>query len=193
MNNQQSIPLREGIRKRQILSEADEKLFISFFRRTELKSKTLLVREGQICDEMYYIARGCVVSYQWVGNKQVTLWFGHEGDFITCFKSWINNVPSHEYIEPVEDCEIYLISRKDFFQLVNENPGIHHFYRVLLEEGYLYWENRASLLLFKSAEEKLAALLKRAPKAMSRYPLNQIASYLGITQETLSRLRSKKI
>ncbi len=104
----------------------------------------------------------------------------------------MTRLPGHESIQLVEDCVLYSITYSEMEKLTKENAEINHFYRRLIEDGYLYWEKRSTMLLFNSAKTRYDDLVARYPLVMQRWPLGQIASYLGITQETLSRLRSEK-
>ncbi len=186
------ISLREGIKKIYSLPPPAAEVLISAFNHIELPAKSLIIKSGQISDTLYFVSKGCLSAYYHTNSQRVTLWLGHEGDFVTCFKSWLTQTPGHETIELMEDGEFYTIRYNSLLQLVNENLQINNFYRRMIEEGYLYWENRATMLLFSSARQRLDNLLKREPRAMQRWPLGHIASYLGITQETLSRLRAQR-
>ena len=164
----------------------------SYFKMVELPAKTILFKEGIISKKLYFIAKGCLRSFYEHKDKDVTLWFANEGDFITCFKSIIKGVPGLENIQLAEDCVLFEIDKIDFFSLVQKHPDINHLYTKAMEENYLYWENRVMMLLFYTAKERYENLEKNSPYVLKRFSLNQIASYLGVTQETLSRIRSKK-
>jgi CRP-like cAMP-binding protein len=156
-------------------------------------AKKIIIEQNQVSDQLYFVSKGCMRSY-YIDEKgrEVTLWLGHEGDFITCFRSWLTRKPGHETIELVEDCKLYSISYTLLQKYAKKYPGVNSFYRLVIEDGFLYWEKRAYMLLFTSARERYDDLITRYPLVMNRWPLGHIASYLGITQETLSRLRAEK-
>ena len=173
-------------------SPPTKELMKSCFKLSEFPAKTVLIKEGEISKKLYFIAKGCLRSYYEQKVKEVTLWFGNEGDFFTCFRSMINNEPGHENIFLSEDCAFYEISSDTFKKLAKENQEVNNFYTKVMEESYLYWENRVMMLLFFTAKERYANLMQKSPFVLQRFSLSQIASYLGITQETLSRIRAEK-
>ncbi len=166
--------------------------FKSYFKLVEVPAKTILIREGEESKKLYFIGKGCLRSYYGQKDKEVTLWFGNEGDLVTCFRSVIKGVPGLENIQLTEDCSLYEVEKNDLTSLVKKHPEINQFYTKVMEESYLYWENRVMMLLFYTAKERYQNLAKRSPFVLQRFSLSQIASYLGITQETLSRIRSEK-
>lgn len=186
------INLADGIKQLYPLPTKDSEILMSHFKKLEMPAKSVLVKSGQINDKMYFVSKGALRSYYTLNELEVTLWLGFEGDFINCFQSWISRKPGHENLQLVEDCVLYVIDYQDFQKLINENWEINNFYKKWLEWGYLYWEKRSTMLLFNSARNRLDDLLERNPLAMQRWPLGHIASYLGITQETLSRIRAEK-
>lgn len=186
------ISIYEGINSVYSLKQEDLIFLTNYFTKIELPKQTKLIIKGEICDKLYFLSKGCCRSFYALDNKNVTLWLGHEGDFLTSFKSWMLNEPSHETIELCENGTLYYITYTDMMFLCKENHAINIFYRHLIEAGLIYWENRSTMLLFKSAKERLQNLIDRYPMVMQRWQLSHIASYLGITQETLSRLRSER-
>lgn len=168
------------------------KVFMSYFREIKYTAKTVLVREGEVCNKVYFIAKGCLRASYHHEEKDIILWFGMEGDLISCFRSMITKKPGHETIILIEDCTFYEIDRDDLYKLIQNYPEVNHFYEKVLEEGYLYLENRIINHLFCPGKERYESLIKRYPLALQRFSLGQIASYLGITIETLSRIRAGK-
>lgn len=169
-----------------------KKVFMSYFRETKYSAKTTLIREGEVCDKLFFIAKGCLYSCYYHGGKEVVFWFGIEGDLVSCFRSMITMKPGQETHTLIEDCTFYEIDRNDLYKLIQSYPEVNHFYNKVLEEGYLYLENRIMNHLFCTAKERYESLVKRYPLALQRFSIGQIASYLGVTIETLSRIRAGK-
>ena len=165
---------------------------MSYFREIKYSAKTILIREGEVNNKLYFIAKGCLRACYRHKEKEVTLWFGMEGDLAACYRSFITMKPGHETIILIEDCTFYEIDRDDLYKLIRGYPEINHFYDNVLEDGYLFYEMRVMLILFCNAKERYESLIKRYPLALQRFSLGQIASYLGITIETLSRIRAGK-
>lgn len=174
------------------LPASEKEMFMASFKMVNFPAKTLLIKEGEKSKKLYFVAKGCLRSFYGQKEKEVTLWFGHEGDLVTCFRSVIKNENGLENIQLCEDSVFYEIDYDVLNQLTQQYPQINQFYRKVMEESYLYWENRVMMLLFYTAKERYRKLLERSPFVLQRFPLSQIASYLGITQETLSRIRAEK-
>ncbi|HLP12955.1 MAG TPA: Crp/Fnr family transcriptional regulator [Flavobacteriales bacterium] len=174
------------------LPQKEKAEFMACFKTVSFPAKTLLIKEGEESKSIYFVARGSLRSYYGQKDKEVTLWFGHEGDLVTCFRSVIKGEKGLENIQLSEDCTFYEIAYDVLNKLTQQFPEINQFYRKLMEESYLYWENRVMMLLFYTAKERYTKLTERSPFVLQRFPLSQIASYLGITQETLSRIRAEK-
>jgi CRP-like cAMP-binding protein len=175
-----------------LLPSDTKKVFMSYFRETKYPAKTIIVREGDVCDKLYFIAEGCLRASYHHEEKDVILWFGIEGDLVGCFGSMITMKPGQETIILNEDCTFYEIDREDLYKLIQIYPEVNRFYNKVLEEGYLYLEMRIMNLVFCTAKERYESLVKRYPLALQRFSIGQIASYLGITIETLSRIRAGK-
>jgi len=140
---------------------------------------------------MYFIEKGCVRGYYNLDGKEVTYWFGFEHSFVTSFYSFISRKPAFENIQLIEDCRVLAISYDDLQKLYDKYPEIERLVRIINENYYVRLEERFVAAQFKSAKERYAGLLDFSPHILQRMPLGHIASYLGISQETLSRIRGK--
>ncbi|HZY79228.1 MAG TPA: Crp/Fnr family transcriptional regulator [Cyclobacteriaceae bacterium] len=164
--------------------------------RTSLQKKHLakgdfLTTEGKICDHVYFLEKGCLRGYYNLDGKEVSYWFALENNFVTSFYSFISRHPCVENIQAVEDCVMWGISHKQLQSLYDKSPGIERLGRVMIERYYMMLEERFARNHFKEARERYDNLMTHSPEILQRIPLRYIASYLGITQETLSRIRSK--
>ncbi len=156
-----------------------------------LPKGTVLVQEGKICDYLFYLEKGSVRGYTNVDEKEITYWFGFEDTMITSFHSFISRQPVHENIVLMEDSVLTSIHYTDLHKLYDLYPDIERAGRRIIEKYYVLLEERTFSYMFKTAKERYESLLASAPHILLRVPLGYIASYLGISQETLSRIRGK--
>ena len=123
-------------------------------------------------------------------GNEITTWFNFENNFTTSFYSFISNEPSNETIELLEDSVLYGLEFNDLNSLTEEYPEINHLYRKVLELNFVKQEKLLTER-YSTAKEKYLNLISKYPVILQRVPLGYIASYLGITQSTLSRIRRK--
>ena len=124
-------------------------------------------------------------------GKEITHWFAFEEDFVTSFHSFITQQPAVENIQLLEGSILWSISKDSLSQLLTEYHEIEKLVRIAYEKYYIRLEERFVNAHFKTATERYQQLLLHTPHILERVPLGQIASYLGISQETLSRIRSR--
>ena len=150
-----------------------------------------LIEAGQVCRHLYFIEKGCVRGYYMIDGKDLSQWFGFENDFVTSFRSYTHKTISKEYIQVVEDAVIWSISKDELEVLLRQFPELEKLVRLIYEHYYIRLEERYSNAHFQSAAERYEDLLLNNPHILQRMPLGYIASYLGISAETLSRIRNK--
>lgn len=159
----------------------------------QLGKKEVIARANQVCRKLYFISSGCIRSYYYGKNdKQVSSWFYEEQQFVTCWSSFYSGQTSFEYLETVEDCELYSIDASDFQELIRNYPAFERFARLLVEEQLVFLDTYFKGYMFLSAKERYDLLLSYFPGIELRVGLGHIASFLGISIETLSRIRSHK-
>jgi len=161
------------------------------FEKLSLAKNEYLLREGQVCRHLYFLETGALRGYYNLEGKEVTHWFGFENDFITSFHSFITQEPAVENIQLLEGCVLWKISKDKLTELLNHYQQIERLVRIIYEKYYIRLEERFVNAQFKSAKERYEQLLQQTPHIIERVPLGFIASYLGISQETLSRIRAK--
>ncbi|MFT3980473.1 MAG: Crp/Fnr family transcriptional regulator [Ferruginibacter sp.] len=149
----------------------------------------LLIEEGQVCRQLYFIEKGCIRGFYNIDGKDVSQWFGFENDFVTSFRSFTTRTASREYIQVVEDCTMWGISKDELDGLLQQFPELEKLVRLIYEQYYIRLEERYSNAHFKTASERYEDLQQNSPHILNRMPLGYIASYLGISAETLSRIR----
>jgi CRP-like cAMP-binding protein len=169
--------------------EALENIFVQ---RNAIKNE-LLIEDGQTCRHLYFLEKGCIRGFANIDGKEVSQWFGFENDFVTSFRSFITRSASREYIQVVEDSVLWCISKDQLDTLLEKFPELEKLVRLIYEQYYIRLEDRYSNAHFKSAAERYDDLLEYSPHILERMPLGYIASYLGISAETLSRIRGKKV
>jgi len=158
----------------------------------EVSKKTYLLREGHICYNIYFIQKGLVRCFYTKDEKDISSWFMKEGDVIVSVESFFSQTVSYENIQALEDCMIYYLSYDDLQIAYNTFPEFNFIGRVLTEKYYKLSEQRLYSLRMQRAFEKYQYLLVNFPQLIQRVPSKYISSYLGITEETLSRIRAMK-
>lgn len=151
----------------------------------------MLLQSGQVCRHLYFVEKGALRGFYNADGKEVTHWFGFENDFVTSFHSFITQQPAVENIQLTEHSILWAISKPDLESLLNTHHETERLLRIAYENYYIKLEERFIGTQFKSAAERYENLLQQNAHILERMPLGYIASYLGITQETLSRIRSR--
>ena len=153
---------------------------------------TLLVKEGQLSGKNYYIVKGCVRACYLKDGKDITDWFAFEHEFINAINSYYQHVPSPHYIEVLEQSIILEMSRDTVNTLAERYHDFALQGTLILGRIMLQLQQRIVSLQFESAQQKYTHLVHVRPDITQRVALTHIASYLGITLETLSRIRNPK-
>ena len=158
----------------------------------DLPKGAMLVKEGQYSDKTYFIIKGCARAYYLKEGKDISDWFAFENDFISSINSFFLNVPSPHFIELLEDSILLEISRKNAEILSDKYRDFERLSKIIVTKTMLQQQERISSMQFHSAEQKYDNILSIRPNIDQRIPLTHIASYIGITLETLSRIRNPK-
>lgn len=185
-------PLYDYIEKLHPLNkEVKEKIAESFIFKRVAKNEFLL-REGEICKYNYFVLKGSLRLYK-VDPKgeELIRYFAFENKFVSNLTSFISGHASDEYIQANEKTEALCIGRSDFYELVETNKALNRVYRNMLENAYITSQKRIYNFQGYTALERLQWLLQEYPGILSRLPSRMIASYLGITPFTLSRLKAE--
>lgn len=150
----------------------------------------IIIRAGKVEKNIYFIKKGIARTFSNIGDDEITFSFGKEGDTIASLKSYTGNQRGYENIELLEDCELYEINSECLHRLFTENIELSNWGRNFAENELLKAEERHISRQFGTATERYATLVKNYPNLIQRAPLGHIASYLGITQVSLSRIRT---
>jgi CRP/FNR family transcriptional regulator, anaerobic regulatory protein len=154
--------------------------------------KTLLLKEGEVFGKMYFIEKGLARAYYFDAGKEVTSWFMKEGDFVISVHSFYKQSPSKENIELIEDAVLASIAYSQLQELYNKHLEFNFISRVLTEHYYSLSEERVFAMRLTTAQLRFDFFHKTYPEMLLRVPQKQIAAFLGMSPETLSRLRAAK-
>lgn len=166
-------------------------LFHSRLKTKNIHKKMFLLRQGEICKFEAYIVKGCVKKYYIDDNgDEVILQFAVEDWWISDIGSFSEQKPSNLFIEALEDTELLVIDYESKEFLYHAIPQMERVFRLMLQRSYVVLESRLYATVSHTAEARYLDFIKRYPSIPQRVPQLQIASYLGITPESLSRIRS---
>ncbi len=151
----------------------------------------MILKAGEMCNYIYFINKGAVRGFIREGQKDITTWITVEGELVTSIYSLDLKAPATENMQAVEDCEMFSLSYTDLHNLYQRFPEFNVLIRKLLQQYYRDAEGRAFIARLTNAENKYKHFLLKSDHLANRIPLKYIASYLGMTLETLSRVRKK--
>jgi CRP-like cAMP-binding protein len=157
-----------------------------------IKRRQFILQEGDLCNHYTFVVEGCFKIYHIdkKGNEH-NLQFVAENDWIMELDSFYSQRPSRVYIEAIEPSAIFQIKRADLYYLFTNHPKFDRNFRVIVENRYVELENRVLQSISSTAEERYLSFLQQYPQLSLRLPNKQIASYLGITPEFLSKVRKE--
>lgn len=152
----------------------------------------LLVKENAVADYIFFIENGVARIYYYKHGKEITEWIALDNQFFLSITSFFQRTPSHLIIQTIEPSEVYGIHYDDFMRLADKYHEVERLLRKMVTGSLIFSQERMDSIQFESAQQRYERLLKKAPEIIQRVPLTYIASFLGITLETLSRIRSHK-
>jgi len=174
------------------LTESEWKNFNVKLHRKEFKAKTLIIKEGSIAHNLYFIESGLLRTYHLLDGKEINTYFACDKQFISTFSSFISQTASFEILEAIEDSNVYELSYHTLAELYTESSKFEKLGRILAEKNYLCVLDRTLTMQTKTAKEKYLEFIKNYDKKIiQRVPQHQIASFLGIAPESLSRVRKE--
>jgi len=166
--------------------------FGHLFKRQEIPAKTVLLREGQVSKKAFFIERGCIRLFFNNNGKDITFQFFFEGEGVSSVESFRTNQPSLFTIESIEPCIIHSISKKDFQTILDSSPAIKQQVEEQIFQRMVFYQKLFLSRIKDNPQKRYEELLKHYPKILQRVPQHYIASYLGITPVSLSRIRNRR-
>lgn len=157
----------------------------------DLPKKTLLLEEGKVSNNVYFIEKGLARAFYYKEGKEITAWFMKENNMIISVHSFFSQNPSQENIELLEPSTLISIGFNDLQNMYKQFPEFNLFGRILTEHYYVRSEERLISLRMQTSQERYTTMLQTYPDIFTRVSQKQIATYLGMSPETLSRLRGK--
>jgi CRP-like cAMP-binding protein len=151
----------------------------------------LLLKAGEVCEYVYFIKKGAVRGFIKEGSKDITTWITAEKELVTSISGFDKKEPALENMQAIEDCEMLALTHADVENLYAQFPEFNILIRKILLRYYQDAERRAFIARLTNAENKYNYFLARYGHLANRIPLKYIASFLGITLETLSRVRKR--
>ena len=183
--------LRQSVVTIASLTERELRLFEQQCIYREVPKKFTLVEEGQVARELYFINRGCLRFYYNRDGDEITGFIFLENMFATALDSFLQQEPSAQIVETLEDCELLVISYSALQQLYDYSTNFQIFGRKLAEQRLVNAQRILSSYILDSPEERYRKLLATQPEWLLRVPQHYIASFLGITPVSLSRIRKR--
>jgi CRP-like cAMP-binding protein len=170
----------------------DWKNYTQYLTRIEVEPKTRLLSEGEIADKLFIIEKGGLRMGFEKNQKDITLQFFFENEMVTAVESLFCENPSIYFIETIEHSVIYYLTKHNLNLMSEKVPEMTHLTRSILMSRLVYYANHLNAYISESPEERFNNLLEKRPFIFMRAPQRHIASYLGITNVSLSRIKARK-
>ncbi|MEM1220446.1 MAG: Crp/Fnr family transcriptional regulator [Bacteroidota bacterium] len=184
--------LVDFIHNRVPLSDADKSMVYQLCKVETFPRGHRLIQQDRTANRIYFIQQGSARAYYIHEGKDVTSWIYPEGQLITSWTSFYTRTPSYENVELTEDAQVMSLTYEELQKLYQQSPKMQEFGRVIVEDQLVFIDYFYKGFMFMSAKEKYDLLLSIFPDVTQRVNLGHIATFLGITQGTLSRIRNQK-
>lgn len=184
--------LQNFIKSRSEIDDATLDKICSCFTLLKTQRNQILLSFDDVCKNYYFINKGSIRLFTIAKDgSDSSRYFAFEGNFVTALPSFIDQKPAQEYLQTIEKAELLSITRQDFYQLVATVPQFSKIYTEILELGFIVAQKRIYGFQGFDALEKVQWIIKNQPQLLLRVSNKMVASYLGISPSTLSRIKSK--
>lgn len=183
--------LIENINRYTLLNEHETRLLQSAVEKKVYQKNELIFTEGRIADEIYFVTEGCVRLFYNVDGNDRTAFFYSEGQFICAGESYTYGIPAIENYQAVEPTELFIFRKASIEPLLKEVPRFEVIARIATENELIASQKMIASFVTKSAEERYIDLLNSQGELFQRVPQQYIASFLGVSPETLSRIKTR--
>ncbi|HEY6956148.1 MAG TPA: Crp/Fnr family transcriptional regulator [Flavisolibacter sp.] len=184
--------LRKRINSFSLLSEQSMEIFLSAWKHWSLPKDHFLLKEHAVSNYIYFIEKGVARIFYHKNEKEVTEWIAMENQFFLSIQSFFQRKPSHLIIHTLEPSEVYGIHHDDFMRLADEHHDVERLLRKMVTASLILSQVRMDSIQFETAQQRYDRLITTSPEILQKVPLSYIASFLGVTLETLSRIRSAR-
>jgi CRP-like cAMP-binding protein len=193
ISHSSTVPLIDHLAKSFPLTEQEKEEVRAKFHSRLFRRRQYVLQEGDVCTQFNFVIRGCLRSYKIdeKGNIHI-LQFAAENNWINDLGSFHRETPSAMNIDAVEDTVVLQISHEDLISLYQEAPKFERIFRVLVENGFIHLQERLLQNISSTAEERYLSFLEKYPHLTNRLSQVQVAAFLGVTPEFLSRLRNTR-
>ena len=181
---------RELARRYSTMTHEELDLLESILVPMKYAKNEVILREGETCTNIYWVVKGLVRQFYYKNGKELTEYIATENSIVMCIESLFLEQPTHLQIKAIEPSVLIAIPKVDLEAVAMKSVNIQILYRKILEESLILSQIHADMLRFESAQDRYHKLIKRQPQLVLRAPLVYIASYLQMTPETLSRVRT---
>ena len=181
---------RELARRYSTMTHEELDLLESILVPMKYAKNEMILREGETCNNIYWVVKGLVRQFYYKNGKELTEYMATENSIVMCIESLFLEQPTHLQIKTIEPTVLIAIPKVELEAVAMKSVNIQILYRKILEESLILSQVHADMLRFESAQDRYQKLIKRQPQLVLRAPLVYIASYLQMTPETLSRVRT---
>ncbi len=157
----------------------------------EYPKGTTLLAEGQRSEAFFFLQKGCVRMYYLVDGVEKNTFFYTENQFVSSYESFVRATPASHYIACLEDSTMVVIKKEIAFSLLSASPKFEQLSRMLMEEELIIYQQMLSTFVTQNAEQRYQHFMDKHPELAQRIPQYHLASYLGVSPETLSRIRNR--
>ncbi|MEN9571859.1 MAG: hypothetical protein RL172_3090 [Bacteroidota bacterium] len=174
------------------LGSKSQQCFLDAWQYISVPKDFTLLRENTVSDYFFFLDKGLARIYYYKNEKEITEWLATDQQFFLSITSFFERGPSHLIMHTLQPSQLYKIHHDDFMRLADEHHDVERLLRKMVTSSLILSQVRMDSIQFETAQQRYERLLRTSPQLIQRVPLSYIASFLGVTLETLSRIRSQK-